>query len=180
MALTHSRTRRHVLGMAKRCLDLRGAKGPKLELDYLRLLYVVKELRSRGEEAHGYLLVLTPEIRSVTLRWRAKYKGDGAVTVLVAKLSEAERSLIEREIEVNTAGMLYGSFGLDGGNQSSAVEGAAVGEAHLEALIKVHEPEVSHITRQAELPFDIRWDYYGIAAANPAVPADDYVAAERH
>jgi hypothetical protein len=166
--------------MAKRSLDLRGAKGPKLELDYLRLLYVIKELRFRGTEAQGYLLVLASEIRSVTLLWQAKYEAGEAVTVLVAQLSDVERSLIEKEIETNTAGMLAGHMGLAGGNQSSAAEGAAIGEAHLEALIKVHEPGVIRITSQAEFPFRIRWDYYGVTAANPAVPADDYVAAERH
>jgi hypothetical protein len=149
--------------MAKRSLDLKGAKGPKLELDYLRLVYVIKELRSREEEAQGYLLVVSPAIRSVTLLWQAKYEADEAVTVLVAQLSDSERSLIEREVEANIAGMLEGHLGLDGGNQSSAAEGAAICEAHLEALIKVHEPEVSRITRQDEFPFRIRWDYYGVA-----------------
>jgi hypothetical protein len=159
--------------MAKRFLDLRGAKGPKLELDYLRLLYVVKELRSQGEEAQGYLLVLTPEIRSVTLLWQAKYEADEAVTVLVPQLSDAERSLIEQEIQANIAGMLEGHLGLGDGSQSNAAEGAAIGEAHLEALIKAHEPEVARVTRRAEFPFRIRWDYYGVAAANTGLNRTD-------
>ena len=155
-------SRKHVLGMAKRFLDLRGAKGPKLELDYLRLLYAVKELRFHGEEAQGYLLVLTSKIESVTLRWQEKYEAGDTVRVLVPELSDPERSLFEREIAANILGMLEGYLGSSSGNQSSAAEGAAIAEAHLEALLKVHEPEAIRIMRPAEFPFHIRWDYYGV------------------
>ena len=53
---------KHILGMAKSHLDLRGAKAPKLELDYLHLIYAVKEIREKGESAQGYLVVMTEEI----------------------------------------------------------------------------------------------------------------------
>ena len=68
---------KHVLGMAKSALDLRGAKGPKLELDYLRLLYAVKELRKRGDNAQGYLIVLTEPIHERTRQWENKYLAGG-------------------------------------------------------------------------------------------------------
>ncbi|MGH7645352.1 MAG: hypothetical protein ACREMR_07170, partial [Gemmatimonadales bacterium] len=66
---------RHVLGMAKRHLDLNGAKAPKLELDYLRLVVAVRELRLRGQAAVGYLLVMTPTIKRRTQAWANKYGG---------------------------------------------------------------------------------------------------------
>ena len=37
---------KHILGMVKRNLDMKGAKGPKLELDFLRLVYAVKDNRT--------------------------------------------------------------------------------------------------------------------------------------
>lgn len=60
---------KHVLGMAKSHLDLKGAKGPKLELDFLRLVYAVKELRARGDQANGYLLVMEEDIASRVKSW---------------------------------------------------------------------------------------------------------------
>ena len=38
---------KHILGMAKSNLNLRGAKAQKLELDYLRLIYAVKGIREK-------------------------------------------------------------------------------------------------------------------------------------
>lgn len=156
---------RHILGMAKRFLDLNGAKGPKLELDYLRLTYVVKELRTPGVEAQGYLLVMTPEICRVTSLWKNKYRAAGTVHVLVASPSDSERLLIEREVASNTAGMLAGSSGSESGVRSSAMVGAAIAERYLAEMIGIREPTVSRITRQREFPFGIRWDYYGVAEA---------------
>ena len=50
---------KHVLGMVKSQLDLRGAKSQKLELDYLRLIYAVKKIRKQKDNAMGYLAALT-------------------------------------------------------------------------------------------------------------------------
>ena len=48
-----------ILGMAKSHLDLEGAKGPKLELDFLKIAYALAWLNVIGESGKGYLLVLT-------------------------------------------------------------------------------------------------------------------------
>ena len=44
---------KHVLGMAKSHLNLNGAKREKLELDYLRLAYAVKDLESARKGCAG-------------------------------------------------------------------------------------------------------------------------------
>jgi hypothetical protein len=64
---------KHVLGMAKSFLNLEGARSQKLELDYLRLIYAVKEIRKRGDSALGYLVVLTPQIGIRLKQWENKY-----------------------------------------------------------------------------------------------------------
>ena len=111
---------RHVLGMAKRHLDLRGAKGPKLELDFLRLVYAVQHLRRAGDEAQGYLLVMTTAIQRTTDFWVAKYQAGDAVRVLVGDLTPEERKLVDEEVRANTEGMLAGALGQDVSGRSSA------------------------------------------------------------
>jgi len=68
---------KHVFGMAKSHLDLKGAKGPKLELDFLRLVYVIKDFRSKGKQATGYMAVLTDQIAQRVNGWAHKYDAKG-------------------------------------------------------------------------------------------------------
>lgn len=153
---------KHALGMAKRHLDLKGAKGPKLELDFLRLVYAVKELRRTSADAQGYLLVADEKIkRRVDNKWREKYKAGDTVQVCVARLMDTERAMLEREVEENTAGMVAGTLGEDVGDRSSAVHGASLIERELKRVIESHEPGVQQCDDPAESSFGIQWDYYG-------------------
>ena len=152
---------KHVIGMAKRFLDLRGAKAPKLELDYLRLLYAVKEIRREGNEAQGYLVVLTSQISAVASRWGKKYGGEGAVITWVPPLSQKEKGMIEAEVKSNIEGMLIGSTGLGTEGRSSAALGASIAERYLVTFIEEREPGVYRETRESLFPFRVRWDYYG-------------------
>jgi hypothetical protein len=152
---------KHVLGMAKRHIDLNGAKGPKLELDYLRLVYAVGRLRTSSQRAQGYLVVLTPEIRATTSRWRTKYEAGESVTVLVAPLTAGEGAAIKLEVAANTKGMIAGSTGAAVSGRSSAEAGGAIVEDHLVNLIAANEPGVVRITERRLFPLSINWDYYG-------------------
>src|SRR2546423_11351326 len=118
---------KHVLGMAKRHLDLRGAKAEKVELDYLRLAFAVRELRRSGEHAMGYLLVMTPAIGKRAGGWGAKYRTDSEVEVLVAGLTANQHRELTREARANRSGMGAGTPGeaLAGRSQSPQRGGAA-------------------------------------------------------
>jgi hypothetical protein len=151
---------KHVLGMVKRNLDLKGAKAPKLELDFLRLAYVVKELRQSGKEAKGYLLVMTPEIAQRVEGWRIKYKANDSVLTESALLTPTQRASIEQEVERNTEGMIAGTLGNDTAGRSDASAGGGLGEVLLEEFIERHEAGVSR--KSSDFPFSIRWDYYGV------------------
>lgn len=150
---------KRILGMAKRHLDLRGAKAPKLELDFLRLVYAVQLLRTGSDQAQGYLLVLSPQIRDRALLWRDKYQAADAVQVLWAPMTDAEQDEVLREIEANRAGMIAGTMGQKVDGRSGADRGGAIAEAHLAALIQELEPGVVRLTDH--YPLRIRWDYYG-------------------
>ena len=82
---------RQIIGMAKSNLDLRGAKGPKLELDFLRLVYAVKEAKRENQETKAYLLVMTEKIKNRVNEWAKKYNAEGLVETIVLDLSEDEQ-----------------------------------------------------------------------------------------
>lgn len=154
---------RHVLGMAKRHLDLRGAKAPKLELDFLRLLFAVRELQRRGDDARGYLLVMTPNIGERTLSWSQKYGAEGDVEVVVADMTDIDHKLIEAEARANAQGMVAGTLGEDVAGRSDARAGGRLAETGLRVAIEARERGVRQVTDGAPLPLGIRWDYYGVA-----------------
>jgi hypothetical protein len=156
---------RHVLGMAKRNLDLRGAKGPKLELDFLRLVYAVNHFRGLGDDAKAYLLVLTPEIKQRAEGWIRKYQAGDAVSVVAGSLSQAERQMLDREVAANVAGMLAGTTGAEVAGRSSASVGGALGEEYLRRLVEQSEPGAEQIRDKSTFPFGINWDYYGVRRA---------------
>jgi hypothetical protein len=158
-----SDTMRHILGMAKRNIDLKGAKGPKLELDYLRLVYCVKELRRANSDAQGYLLVMTDPIARRVDVWQDKYSADQTVSVHVAQLSEQNMTDIRAEIQANIDGMVAGTIGEEVAGRSDASVGGQLGERQLQSVIESHEPNVVRCNDEAEFPFRIRWDYYGRA-----------------
>lgn len=157
---------RHILGMAKRHLDLRGAKGPKLELDFLRLVYAVQHLRRAGDEAQGYLLVMTTAIQRRTASWVTKYQAGDAVRVLVGDLTPDERKLVDEEVRANTEGMLAGVLAQNVSGRSSATAGGDIGERKLRTLIKEIEGVLSPIVDPARFPLGIRWDFYGVREGN--------------
>lgn len=152
---------RYVLGMAKRHLDLRGAKAAKLELDFLRLLVAVRELRRSRHEAIGYLLVMTKAIKARTTSWVRKYRCQDEVQVLLGKLRSRQLTALETEAASNRLGMVAGTQGLRVGGRSSAVVGAKLAERLLVAQIKEREPGVREITTRRDLPLMIRWDFCG-------------------
>jgi|SRR6185437_3276793 len=155
---------RYVLGMAKRHLDLRGSKAPKLELDFLRLLFAVRELRRNGQDAVGYLLVMTNAIKTRTISWARKYCCRDEVQVLLGNLRSQQRSALEAEVISNRRGMVAGTRGLRVGGRSSARIGARLAERLLATQIKEREPGVREITRREDLPLMIRWDFCGHVA----------------
>lgn len=159
--MTTTKGVKHILGMSKSHLDLKGAKGPKLELDFLRLVYVVKELRARGDHAKGYLLVMEKDIATRAKSWIEKYQAGDTVAIGIAELSPDDREALETEKKSNITGMIAGSLGSIVGNQSNAVLGKQLGEDALKSLIMSKESEVQEIKDESVFPFDIRWDFYG-------------------
>ena len=152
-----------VLGMVKSNLDIRGAKGPKLELDCLRLVYSVRCLRQSGDSAIGYLVVMTPKIAKTVNGWISRYDARDSVKVIVASLSAEQMLKLAAEKEENRQGMVAGTIGKPADGRSDASYGQSLGEEILRESIRQLEPGLKEVTNKALFPFGIRWDYYGVS-----------------
>jgi len=154
---------RTILGMAKSSLDLRGAKAQRLELDLLRLVHAVEKLRASGEDAQGYLLVMTPTQAERVQVWLSKYEADGTVVVLVAEPEAGDLEALRLEKAGNVEGMLAAIMGQEVAGRSSGALGQRLAEELLQHLILEREPAARRADRRP--PFGIQWDYFGVTDA---------------
>lgn len=157
-----SRTARHVFGMAKSSLDLRGAKSQKLELDLLRLGYVVQTLRQHGLDAQGYLLVVVPALVPTVEGWMAKYALGTAVQCLCAELDPMDLERLHAEKRQNVAGMVAGAQREPVAGRSSAALGQRLGEDALLRRVMEREPGLLVRSAMRDQPFAVQWDLYGL------------------
>jgi hypothetical protein len=153
---------KYIFGMAKSCLDLKGAKSPKLELDFLRLLVAIDKCKEFGEDAVGYLLVMNEEIAETVKSWNLKYDAQDKVRVEVAKVTEGELKNLSDEKIKNRQGMVDGSMGKPAAKESRADFGKSFGENYLKELILRLEDGVKQITDKKMFPLKVNWDFYGI------------------
>lgn len=93
-----------------------------------------------------------------------KYGAQDAVRCICHAVTAAERAALEAEKSANVAGMVAGARGEDPGTQSGAHLGHAIGERALREFIATAEPGIEDRTDLPDLPFGIRWDFYGVAA----------------
>ena len=154
---------KHILGMAKSNLDLKGTKAQKLELDYLRLVFAVKEMRKQGNNAQGYFIVMTDEVLRRVSQWEHKYLGKGHVEVIKVSLTDHIRSKIENEKAIHVVGMMESLVGGKTTGQSNANIGRAIGEDALVETIQRFEANVQRVRDENRFPLGIRWDFYGVA-----------------
>ena len=158
----------HVLGMAKSCLDLRGAKAAKLELDFFKLLVAVERIIRDGGMAQGYLLVFTKEIETTVNGWRKKYAAGNLVRALPACLDSATLAILRQEKAGHAAALLLkGEITQAEKELSVAAQGKELGESHLRHLIEMAHPGIQCLPAKspAQMPLNTAWDYYGTVPA---------------
>lgn len=153
---------KYILGMAKSYFDLKGGRRAGLELDYLRLLYAVNDLRKHGESAQGYLVVLKPQIWKRVKKWESKYRSTDCVKVVVDEsLAGDVEDRLKQEKARNKDGMVAGATGREVGGRSSASFGQQIGEDALRNTIASLEPNVKLLKDENKFPYGIRWDFCG-------------------
>ncbi len=161
----------HILGMAKSSLSLSGAKGPKLELDFLKLAYAIAALEAQGETARGYLLVLDPKAVIRARTWISKYGTGERIEVLYRALADAELNALSAEKSRHTEGMIAGTLNQDVGGRSVAYYGKRLGEDSLREALQAKFPKLRDLTLSCQLPLGVLWDFYGKDGSDEIPPA---------
>ena len=142
--------------MAKSHLDLVGAKGQKLELEFLKIAYALARLNAIGESGKGYFLVLTKAIGKRANLWIEKYGTGNLVEVIVGNLTVREMDALREEKKKNREGMISGAQGNEVEGKSNADTGQQIGETKLREEIQKRHPHVTRIEDPREYPFGIK------------------------
>jgi hypothetical protein len=152
----------HVLGMAKSCLNLKGAKSAKVELDFLRLIYCIEKLRKEGQNAYGYLAVVKGLEKNVE-NWIKKYKIDiypKYFDIITVELNNVQNENLNTEKENNSkANVRHIDESIDK-IFASGIEGERIFEDKLKKEIHKRHVELINIPDNKEMPLKIRWDFY--------------------
>jgi hypothetical protein len=157
----------HVLGMAKSSLCLKGAKPSKLELDFFKLAFAVAQLRANGQQAVGYLQVLSPAARDRAVGWTAKYQTGDAVVILYSAPDGADLVALAAEKARNAAGLLATANAKRAG-LSLASLGRRLGESALVRGVLALHPTVLRVEDKRRFPQRIDWDFYGLVTGPSA------------
>ncbi|MBN1152050.1 MAG: hypothetical protein JXA58_02465 [Dehalococcoidia bacterium] len=144
---------RHVLGVAYPYLDCLGAHSTELELGLLRLAFTVANLRSAGESAGGYIVVLRQEIRDAVRKMKGRYDIGEEVQVVFASLLISDMTRLDEAAEKWASGE---------GPTEAIVVARDIALAALEREVASSEPGVCAVVEHHLLPFGIPWDYYGV------------------
>lgn len=160
---------KHILGMAKSNLDLRGAKAPKLELDVLPLIVAVRTLRETKQDADGYIVVLHAKVDRRVALWLDKYQANDCVQCYHAELSQFERIELRNEKTRNAAAIRLVERTQSRQDGADASRGRDLGERELLKLILAKEPSVRETARTEKRPLSVNWDFYGTVAGGDRV-----------
>ncbi|GEM_PF-2160396 len=152
---------KHILAMVKPYPDTRGHQSPRVELDYLRLVYAVGEMRRRGENAQGYFIVIGDQIPRQMTRWEQDYGGKRYVELMSTLPTSYIRHSVLNERATDLSGMVTAAI-LDTTRLSNSGILRNIEDYIMEETILALEPHVQRIKDRGRFPLDIRWDYYGV------------------
>jgi len=146
-----------ILGVANLSLDLNRLRKAKLELDLLRLIYAVKEIRSHGINAQGYFLVMNiKELVDSVDKWLQKYASGTSVEIISMDLSQLKIEGLEKIRNANDqekpAELIDHNY--------LANTGYKYAVNCLAEYIQQKENKLETIGNEAWYPFEVQWDYY--------------------
>ena len=143
-------------------LDSPGARVRKAELDYLRLIYAVSQIRKQGGNAQGYFVVTDSGMLRRLNQMERAYRGREYATILEVSLN----GYLKRAGQAGKTEILSGMV-KDAVTEKE--DGGAPGirrrmrEFILAETMLDLEPSVQQVKEEDKFPFGIRWHYYGMA-----------------
>ncbi|MBI2849703.1 MAG: hypothetical protein HYX80_01510 [Chloroflexi bacterium] len=153
---------KHLLAMVKPFPDCKGHKASMIELDYLRLIYAVGEMRRQCEDAQGYFVVIADEIPRRMSKWEHAYQGNRCVEMISTSPASYVRHPAGNEKTANLSGMVTAAILDKSGRQSYSSIRRSIEDCILAETILALEPNVQRIRDESRFPLGIRWDYYGV------------------
>lgn len=145
--------------MAKSSLQLKTAGVRRnLELDVLRMIYCLNQLKSVGQDAKGYILVFNDEIKdTIENLWLTKYNFNDRQSIEVLTFSELPKEIIKK---IRKEKADNSSFKNSNANYSKEAT-----ELFLKKKIQAdyNKKEYTPLTKDNDkFTIKINWDYYEI------------------
>ena len=151
----------HVLGMAKSCLDLKGAKSSKVELDFLRLLYAVQKIEDNGESAIGCFFVGNEKVKKTVETWFNKYGFSFKSKIEILTLEQISKNDYEKLL-TEKARNSKGNIRHNDKSISKEYASGKIGKEIFEKALTNHlksKYKIKEIISDNK-PFGINWDFY--------------------
>lgn len=162
---------KHVIGMMKPHQDSQRVKDPKAELDYLRLLYAVSQIRQRGEAAKGYFVVTSDDALNRLSQLEHEYGGKEYAEVVSASPEGYLRHGAKGGKTEILSGLVRDAILDKGDSRSAASIQRRMREFILAETILGYEPDARQVKDVNRFPFRIRWDYYGVVENKDDLPS---------
>jgi hypothetical protein len=154
---------KHILGMVKPYPDVKGRQALQFELDYLRLVYAVGEMKKQGENAQGYFIVIGDGIPNRMAKWEHDYRGKRCVELISTLPTSYLGHTIEKEKSTDLSGMVTAAILGKTARLSDSTVRRNIEDYVIGSTILALEPRVQQIKDESRFPMGIRWDYYGVA-----------------
>jgi hypothetical protein len=153
---------KHILAIVKPYPDVKGHQAPKVELDYLRIVHTVSEMRKQGEKAQGYFIVIGDQIPKQMTRWEQGYRGNQYVEMISTLPTSCIRHTARNEDSADLAGLVTAAILDKTGSPPSPDVLRNIQDYILDETILALEPRVQRIKDESRFPMGIQWDYYGV------------------
>lgn len=153
---------KHIIGMVRPRLDFEGNGMLEVELNYLRLIYAVRELRRHGDSAEGYIVAATNEMLNRLTHLERDYHGKVYAQVSSVSLESYLRQTAQSKKTEVLSGIVRSAILEKSDSQLAGVIHRAMREFILRETIIGLEPGVKQIEDKSKFPFHIPWDYYGV------------------
>ena len=153
---------KHILGMMQPHLHSQSTRLPKAELDYLRLIYTVSQIRKLGESVQGYFIVtdngMLRRLKKLEQEYHSKEYADLISVSITGYLKYPEgKGKTEALSEIVKAAITG-----ENGSQSASSIRRSIRDFILADTILGLEPDAQRVTDEGKFPFEVRWDYYGL------------------
>ncbi|MCT4580324.1 MAG: hypothetical protein N4A35_02820 [Flavobacteriales bacterium] len=156
----------YYLGMAKSSLNLKGAKSQKLELDLLRLIYLIKT--KEKERIVGFLMVYDEAIKARCLLWIKKYEAldliDNNLLFIDTFYKSDEKSATIEFVKILEEEKANNKKAITGNNPEAAManKGRKIIEKALHQFMAkiIGIPQKVNAIDEDQIEFDISWDGY--------------------